>query len=222
MSDSTRRNASGERCGRSCWDCGWTDCQNQGDFNQCEASLNIRATVGASGSCCYTLRVGVLNPSPAKGWVWTVHGEWHNWLAILGEGRTPQWLLDNLIPSSRSHSRSKFEVMRLVEGVSFSNILKPPLRCIDSNMGDWNRWGTISYKIGRKKIIGLNIQSYWLYGDLCIFLTLDLISQIKPCIIIFCPNLQFYFDFSFLNVLYSINKLMDVFCILLIIFLFVF
>ena len=30
--------------------------------------------------CCYcTPRVWVLNPGPAKGWVWLAHVEWHNW-----------------------------------------------------------------------------------------------------------------------------------------------
>ena len=39
--------------------------------------------------------------------------------------------------------------MRLVEGALLSKILSQaterqgPLRCIDINMGDWNRWGTI-------------------------------------------------------------------------------
>ena len=51
----------------------------------------------------------------------------------------------------------KLEEMRHVEGTSLSNILlllgRPttgPLQCIDSNMGDWNRWGTTGYQIVKK------------------------------------------------------------------------
>ena len=69
-----------------------------------------------------------------------------------------QYTVEPCLQSSRSHGRGKLEAMRLAGGVLFSNILNlpgqrvtGPSRCIDSNKGDSNRWGTIGYQIGRKK-----------------------------------------------------------------------
>ena len=59
---------------------------------------------------------------------------------------------------SEPRSRGKLEMMRLVEGASLSKTLNLPglrtmglSRCINSNRGDWNKWGVIGYQIWRKR-----------------------------------------------------------------------
>ena len=72
-----------------CYMC--TLCCGEGDSPLCLGKKTTRAkaadcAVAVLIHCCYTPRVGVLNPGPATGWVWLAHGKWYKWLATPRKG----------------------------------------------------------------------------------------------------------------------------------------